>query len=76
MIAFAVPEHRPVIEPMKGKQLAAMCASFPFYSVHYNPVLWLPFNQLARNTLMGAISPAIGYGAFAALGKVGAIGTG
>lgn len=76
MIAFAIPEHRAIIEAMKGKNLAAMCASLPFYSVHYNPVLWLPFNHLARKTLMCAISPAIGYGAFAAFGKVGAIGTG
>ena len=76
MIAFAVPEHRAIIETMKGKNLAAMCTSLPLYSVHYNPVLWLPFNQLARKALTFAISPAIGYGAFAAFGKVGAIGTG
>ena len=76
MIAFAVPYYYPVIEAMKGKNLAAMRASLPFYSVHYNPGLWLPFNQLARKALTFAISPAIGYGAFAAFGKVGAIGTG
>jgi hypothetical protein len=76
MIAFAVPEHRAIIKTMKGKNLAAMRASLPFYSVHYNPVPWLPFNQPARKALMCAISPAIGYGAFAALGKVGAIRSG
>ena len=76
MIALAIPEHRAIIEAMKGKNLAAMCAYLPLYSVHYNPVLWLPFNQLARKALTFAISPAIGYGAFAAFGKVGAIGTG
>jgi len=76
MIAFAVPEHRAIIEAMKGKNLAAMCAPLPFYSVHYNPVLWLPFNQLARNTFTCTISPAIGYGAFTTFGKVGAIRSG
>ncbi|WP_250539493.1 hypothetical protein [Bacteroides caccae] len=52
MIAFAVPYYRPVIEAVKGKNLSAMCAFLPLYSVHYNPVLWLPFNQLARKALM------------------------
>ncbi|WP_162223489.1 MULTISPECIES: hypothetical protein [Bacteroides] len=52
MIAFAVPYYRPVIEAMKGKNLAAMCASLSLYSIRYNPVLWLPFNQPARKALM------------------------
>ena len=73
MIAFAVPEHRAIIEAMKGKNFAAMRASLPLYSVHYNPVLRLPFNQLARKALMCAISPAVSYRVFSALGKVGAI---
>jgi len=76
MIAFAVLEHRAIIEAMKGKNLAAMCAPLPFYSVHYNPVLWLPFNQPARKALMCAISPAVSYRTLSALGKMGAIGTG
>ena len=76
MIAFAVPYYYPVIEAMKGKNLAAMRASLPFYSVHYNPVLWLPFNQLARKALMRAISPAVSYRPLAALGEVGAIRSG
>ena len=76
MIAFAVPEYRSIIEAVKGKNLAAMCASLPLYSVHYNPVLWLPFNQPARNTFTCTISPAIGYGAFTAFGKVGALWSG
>ena len=76
MIAFAVPYYRPVIEAMKGKNLSAMRAPLPLYSVHYNPVLWLPFNQLARQALMCAISPAIGYRPLAALGEVGAIRSG
>ena len=76
MIAFAVPEHRAIIEAMKGKNLAAMCAPLPLYSVHCNPVLWLPFNQPARKAFTCAISPAIGYRPFAAFGEVGAISTG
>ncbi|MEQ2408487.1 hypothetical protein AAAU27_10395 [Bacteroides ovatus] len=76
MIAFAVPEHCAIIEAMKGKNLSAMCASLPLYSVHYNPVLWLPFNQLARKALMCAISSAISYRPFAAFGEVGTISTG
>ena len=76
MIAFAVPYYYPVIEAMKGKNLAAMRASLPFYSVHYNPVLWLPFNQPTRKALMCAISPAISYRPFTAFGEVDAIGTG
>jgi len=76
MIALAIPEHRAIIEAMKGKNLAAMCAYLPLYSVHYNPVLWLPFNQLARKALMCAISPAVSYRPLAALGEVGAIRSG
>ncbi|WP_289704815.1 hypothetical protein [Bacteroides acidifaciens] len=76
MIAFAVPEHRAIIEAMKGKNLAAMCAPLPLYSVHCNPVLWLPFNHLARKALTCAISPAIGYRPFAAFGEMGAINAG
>ena len=76
MIAFAVPYYRPVIEAMKGKNLSAMRAPLPLYSVHCNPVLWLPFNQLARKALTCSISPAIGYRPFAAFGEVGAISTG
>ena len=76
MIAFAVPEHRAIIEAMKGKNLAAMRAPLPRYSVHYNPVLWLPFNQLARKALTCTISPAVRYRPLAALGEVGAIRSG
>ena len=76
MIAFAVPYYYPVIEAMKGKNLAAMRASLPFYSVHYNPVFGLPFNQPTRKTLMCAISPAVSYRPLAALGEVGAIRSG
>ena len=76
MIAFAVPEHRAIIEAMKGKNLATMRAPLPLYSVHYNPVLWLPFNHLARKALMCAISPAVSYRPLAALGEVGAIRSG
>lgn len=76
MITFAIPYYRPVIEAMKGKNLSAMRAPFPLYSVHCNPVLWLPFNHLARKALMCAISSAISYRPFAALGEMGAIGTG
>ena len=74
MIAFAVPYYRPVIEAVKGKNLSAMCAFLPLYSVHYNPVFGLPFNQPTRKTLMCAISSAISYRPFAAFGEVGAIG--
>jgi hypothetical protein len=74
MIAFAVSCYCPVIEAVKGKNLAAMCASLPFYSVHYNPVFGLPFNQPTRKTLMCAISSAISYRPFTAFGEVDAIG--
>lgn len=76
MIAFAVPEHCTIIKAMKGKQFTAMCTYLPFYSVHYNPVLWFPLNQLARKTLTRAISPTIGYGPFTTFGEVGAIRSG
>ena len=76
MIAFAVPEHRAIIEAVKGKNLSAMCASLPFYSVHYNPVFGLPFNQPTRKALMCAISPAVSYKPLATFGKVGAIKSG
>ena len=74
MIAFAVSYYCPVIEAAKGKNLAAMCASLPFYSVHYNPVFGLPFNQPTRKALMCAISSAISYRPFTAFGEVDAIG--
>ena len=74
MIIFAIPYYRPVIEAVKGKNLAAMCASLPFYSVHYNPVFWLPFNSPTRKALICAISPAISYRPFTAFGEVDAIG--
>ncbi|WP_301886459.1 hypothetical protein [Bacteroides congonensis] len=73
MIAFAFSYYRPVIESVKGKQFAAMCASLPLYSVHYNPVFWLPFNQLARKALTCSISPAISYRPLSALGEMGAV---
>ena len=76
MIAFAVPYYRPVIEAMKGKNLSAMRAPLPLYSVHCNPVLWLPFNQPARKAFTCAISPAIGYRPLATFGEMGAINTG
>ena len=76
MIAFVIPYYHPVIKAMKGKNLSAMRTSLPFYSVHYNPVLWLPFNHLARKALMCAISPAVSYRPLAALGEVGAIRSG